>query len=83
MENKQKKLKFPDGFLWGTSTSAYQVEGGITNDWSEWEKILVESKKFKSKKLNPNDYICGNACDSYNRYKEDLDLAKSLKSPSA
>ncbi|MEA1963086.1 MAG: glycoside hydrolase family 1 protein [Patescibacteria group bacterium] len=78
MENNQKKLKFPDNFLWGTSTSAYQVEGGITNDWSEWEKKRVKSKKFKSKKLNPDDYICGKACDSYNRYEEDLDLAKSL-----
>ena len=26
--------KFPAGFLWGTATAAYQVEGGITNDWS-------------------------------------------------
>ena len=49
MENRQKELKFPDGFLWGTSTSAYQVEGGITNDWSEWEATRVNSKKFKNK----------------------------------
>ncbi len=25
---------FPQGFLWGTATASYQVEGGITNDWS-------------------------------------------------
>ena len=29
-------LKFPKGFLWGSATSAYQVEGGIeNNDWSK------------------------------------------------
>lgn len=30
-----KVLKFPDGFLWGSAVSSYQVEGGIENsDWS-------------------------------------------------
>ena len=31
----EKMLKFPDGFLWGSSVSSYQVEGDIDNcDWS-------------------------------------------------
>jgi beta-glucosidase len=34
VNSSQDFYPFPDGFLWGTATSSYQVEGGITNDWS-------------------------------------------------
>lgn len=78
MNKSKDNLIFPDNFLWGVSTSAYQIEGGIENDWSEWEKERVKSEKFKVKKLNAEDFICGSACDSYNRYKEDVGLAKDL-----
>ncbi len=77
MEN-QRILKFPKGFLWGVSTSAYQIEGGIDNDWSWWEKLEIRSKKLELENKNSNDFICGQACDSYNRYEEDLDLVKQL-----
>jgi len=55
-----KIVKFPQGFLWGSATSAYQVEGGIEN--CDWSKV----------------YPAGIACDHYNRYEKDFDLAKSL-----
>jgi beta-glucosidase len=91
MKEKGRKIKFPKGFLWGAATSAYQIEGGIRNDWSEWEKknALRLAKKAKThwqpwqvekfpEMLRSENYICGRACDHYNRYEEDLDLAKSL-----
>lgn len=73
-----KTLKFPSGFLWGVSTSAYQIEGGNVNDWSQWEKSPARLKQLKAEGKNPEDYICGQACDSYNRYEEDFDLALEL-----
>lgn len=87
------KFKFPKNFYWGAATSAHQVEGGNTNDWSEWEKENAErlakesEKKFsylqnwpdiKAEAQNPKNYISGRACDHYNRFEEDFDIAKSL-----
>lgn len=85
------QLKFPDGFLWGASTSAHQVEGGNHNDWSEWEKKNAErlaqeartkyapwqQEKFPEM-FEPANYISGAAADHYNRYEADFDIAKSL-----
>lgn len=64
MPNK-KELNFPPGFLWGTATSAYQVEGGIDNaDWSKaypagraCEHYRLYKEDFKLlEKLNLNAY---------------------------
>lgn len=63
---------FPKNFTWGVSTSAYQTEGNNTNtDWYVWEKSKKPHNHY------PND-VCGVACDSYNRYEEDLDLCVRL-----
>ncbi len=36
---RQRMLRFPAGFLWGTATSSYQYEGGNTNNqWYRWEQ---------------------------------------------
>jgi beta-glucosidase len=83
-EKYSKTLQFPDNFLWGISTSAYQIEGGNMNDWNEWERGDLRFKnldlRFKKEKrpLDMEDFICGKACDSYNRWREDIDLIESL-----
>jgi len=62
----QRILKFPEGFLWGAATSSFQVEGGIdNNDWAEGSRNGL---------LPP----IGRACDHYNRYESDFDIAQSL-----
>ncbi len=93
MENNKntKEIKFPQDFLWGASTSAYQIEGGIKNDWSEWEKdnaqrLAGEAKynwaEWQQKKFpemfTPDNYICGQAVNSYNMTDEDIECIKKL-----
>jgi beta-glucosidase len=57
---------FPAGFYWGAATASYQVEGGIYN--TDWAKAATEGRVPE----------CGLACDHFNRYEADFDLAKSL-----
>src|SRR3989339_2139309 len=72
-------FNFPKDFLWGEATSAHQVEGNNKNDWSEWEKTNAERlSKESGGKYPPENYISGKACDHYNRFREDFDIAKSL-----
>ena len=66
---KYRDLKFPEGFLWGSAASSHQTEGGNHNNWSEWEKIPGKIKDGTNSSV---------ACDHYNRYEEDFDLAKEL-----
>ncbi len=69
----EKRVVFPPNllvpdFLWGTATSAHQVEGGTFNDWTEWEE------KGRSKDLS------GNACNHWNlkQFKEDVERMQVL-----
>src|SRR5690242_70125 len=36
---RQRILRFPEGFLWGTASSSHQCEGNNTNNqWHRWEQ---------------------------------------------
>lgn len=62
---KAKKIspRFPDGFLWGAATSAYQVEGGV--DAADWEVQNVLGR-------------AGAAAEHYHKYEADFRIAKKL-----
>ncbi|MBI4397871.1 MAG: glycoside hydrolase family 1 protein [Candidatus Omnitrophica bacterium] len=62
-------LRFPKGFLWGTATSAHQVEGGNNlNDWWDWEQAGHVA----------GHQVSGIACDQFHRFAEDFALSESL-----
>ena len=66
---------FPDGFLWGASTSAYQVEGSPLADGagaSNWHRFCRTPGLVKGG--DTGDV----ACDHYNRWKEDIGWMKEL-----
>jgi len=73
--NKLRRIKFPDGFLWGTATASYQIEGAWNEDGkgeSIWDMVSHTSGKIK------NGDTGDIACDHYHRYKEDVQLMKQL-----
>jgi beta-glucosidase len=61
---------FPEGFLWGTSSAAHQVEGDNRNtDWWEWEQQAGRIANGDTSAV---------ACDHYHRYREDFALLREL-----
>jgi beta-glucosidase len=66
---------FPDGFTWGVSTSAYQIEGAVDEDGrvpSIWDTFSHTPGKIDGG--GTGDV----ACDHYHRWREDLDLLSQL-----
>jgi beta-galactosidase len=68
-------MQFSKDFIWGASTSAYQIEGAWNKDgkgpsvWDAFCAIPGKTVNGESGQL---------ACDHYHRYKEDVQLMKSL-----
>jgi len=68
-------VQFPKDFLWGTATSAYQIEGGHDADGkgpSNWDVFCQQ--KGKIKRGETGDV----ACDHYHLWKSDVGLMKKL-----
>jgi beta-glucosidase len=67
--------QFPDDFIWGCATAAYQIEGAFDEDGkvpSIWDIFSHTPGKIID---GSNGDI---ACDHYHRYKEDVELMKNL-----
>jgi beta-glucosidase len=74
MTNKDR-LAFPEGFLWGTATSAYQIEGAVSDDGrgaSIWDTFA----HTPGKTLNGDTGDV--ASDHYHLYESDVALMQSL-----
>jgi beta-glucosidase len=66
---------FPGEFLWGTATSAYQIEGAVNEDGrgpSIWDRYVRTPGKIADR--SSGDVTS----DSYHLYKEDVRLMKAL-----
>ena len=69
------ELRFPEGFLWGAATSAYQVEGAVREDGrspSIWDTLCRVPGAIR------DGHTGDVADDQYHRYPEDVALMAAL-----
>jgi beta-glucosidase len=72
---KRTLASFPGDFVWGTATSAYQIEGAVKEDGrglSIWDRFV----HLKGKIVDQSTADVAN--DHYHRYKEDVRLIREL-----
>ena len=74
--NRSLSSSFPSGFLWGTATSAYQIEGAVDEDGrgpSIWDRYTRTRPG-----TSPIAAMQTSRMTSYHRYKDDVQLMKAL-----
>jgi beta-glucosidase len=74
-EQTRAGLRFPAGFSWGAATSAYQIEGAVSEDGrgtSIWDTFT----KTPGRVLN--GHHADVAIDHYHRYREDVGIMADL-----
>ncbi|CAM3462318.1 beta-glucosidase [Streptomyces albus] len=75
MTSDQPLPSFPDGFLWGVSTSAFQIEGAVDEDGrgpSSWDAFVRRPGAVK----DGGDATV--ATGHYHRWREDVELLREL-----
>ena len=73
--NDMERLTFPDGFLWGAATSAYQVEGAVAEGGrgpSIWDTQCHATDLVRS------GHSGDVAADHYHRMEEDVGMMADL-----
>lgn len=87
------RSNFPKRFIWGAATAAHQVEGGLHNQWTEWELENAKSlstrspyqfsdldswKSVSREAKDPNNYVSGRGVDHYRKHEEDFEILKEM-----
>lgn len=67
---------FPDAFVWGAATSAYQIEGGVRAD-GRGESIWDRFSRVQGRVVNGDTGDI--ACDHYARWRDDIQLMRELQ----
>ncbi|CAK9015753.1 unnamed protein product [Durusdinium trenchii] len=70
-----KVFTFPENFLWGAATAAYQIEGAAAKEGrspSIWDAFCAVPGKIQ------NGDSGATACEHYYRYSDDVQLMKDL-----
>ena len=69
------KIQFPENFVWGAATAAYQVEGAAFEDGkgeSIWDRFSHTPGNVE------RDETGDVACDQYHRYPEDIKIMREI-----
>jgi beta-glucosidase len=80
--------------FWGAATSAHQIDGKNTNQWSAWELAHASElahaargryqawlpvwPEIEAEATNPDNYVSGVANNHWNTYEADYDLLEQL-----
>ena len=76
---REETLEFPEGFMWGSATAAYQIEGGQDEDDGRspciWDTFCAREGKVE----NGDDGSV--ACDHYHLWKDDVAMMRKLGLP--